>query len=393
MQSLVEQFSQFGQGLEPQVVSFLKTTNSPIAVACSGGPDSIATALIVKELAHAPITLLHFDHRLRGRSSTKDAEFVRSFAKEIGADFRLGVWEKPEKKNETAARNARMQFLHSWEYETIVFGHHADDAVESLLMRLARGASLQGLCAPHAINKVKNHLHLRPLICLRKKEILHALKKNKISFRRDQTNFGTDYLRNRIRNKLLPLWQKIETRDVSAGILASQQHLKKFLPEFESLKEKTFIQAKEYELTHQSYSVTLPLGCTVFFPFGGSISSKLIPAPTPNEIRKLTDPRTRVFIAHKGFSLKVNSRSASRYRPLGGPTRSVKNLLMESYGQYPAYLRAVWPIVCEGVFPVWLPGARISAHASVGVKDSHVIELNFSPPEVNLGGDDLTEDN
>lgn len=376
--------------LEPEVVAYLRGTSSPVAVACSGGPDSIAAALVAKAIIgdQSSLTLLHFNHHLRGRAADKDAEFVRKFAQEIGANFRQGDWNTPNKKNELAAREARMKFLHQWEHEAIVFGHHADDAVESFLMRLARGSGPEGLCAPHAINRVGHHTHLRPLLPLRKAEIIAALKACKIKYRCDASNSGGDYLRNRIRNKLLPLWQKIETRDVVGGILKSQGELKKAISPVHKGNISTIFPFGDrtgpttcppfHFCPPAKIFTTLPIGTTLFLPFGASLSAQRTSALPLAELKKNTDPRSRVWTRDCREIFIRPWHAGERYRPMGTGSRKIKEILNEVCGDIPPELRAHWPVVVdENGNILWLPGARITQNAIISGEMTQTIELRF----------------
>jgi len=348
--------------LEASVVARIQSASSPIAVACSGGPDSVVAALVTCALAKVPVTILHFDHRLRGSASRKDAEFVRKLAKEIGADFRLGAWDKPDKGNELLAREARMAFLHQWEHEYIVFGHHADDAVETFLMRLARGGGITGLCAPHPINSVGPHTHLRPLITLRKKEIVKALKACGIPYRQDHTNSGTDYLRNRIRNKLLPLWQRIETRNVAEGILRTQRGLREMAAEAESP-----VLAVEKEngsfLKEWSMEGSLPMEGSLFLPFGGCLKAKRSKTDVA-KIKSGSGP-FHVWIKDPGPLFVRKWSAGERYTPFCSPgSRKVKELLNENCGEVEPNIRAYWPVVVDAAGkPLWIPGLRVAQQA------------------------------
>ncbi len=393
--------------LEPNALAALEANPPlPVAIACSGGPDSVAAAIIVRELFPTrPLTLLHFNHRLRGRDSDKDAEFVRALAQKLNADFRLGIWENPDKKNEVAARDARMNFLRQWEHEIIIFGHHADDAAETFLMRLARGASLEGLCAPHAVNRVHGHTHLRPLLTLRKTQILDALKAARIPFRTDRTNAHCDYLRNRIRNKLLPLWQKLETRDIVAGILASQGQLRELRRVLGPLQTRSVCESPAEEAStdndvfFECSSAGLPAperaqaapphslipGTTLFLPSGASLSAKRVPAPAPEFLKSHSDPLRLVWVADAPLFVRGWAQG-ERYTPLGAPgSRKMKELLNENCAAFRPNVRANWPLICDADgHPLWLPGCRITANAAVAASATHAIELKFFPPALTV---------
>lgn len=399
MQTLVDRlFSR----LEPSAVAVLTQAQTPVAVACSGGPDSVAVALVAKSLCASPITLLHFNHRLRGAPADADEKFVENFARDIGVNFRSARWEHPDPQNETAARDARLGFLHSWEHETIVFGHHADDAAETFLMRLARGAGIEGLCAPYPVNRMRKHLHVRPLLNLRKNEILEALHSSNIIYRTDASNFEGDYLRNRMRNEIIPLWQKMETRDVVEGILQSQRQLRAAhiasgdsetsLQETPTAARNEVSAAQSAGAPPPSPPVQLSLDTTLHLPGGFSFTAQTIFAPKPADLKSNSDPLRRVFIDANSSPLFVRVwQPGDRYEPLNSPgSRKVKEILNENCSAWAPGVRAQWPMVTDARGnALWLPGARIAADAALPPNATHAIELNFSPPASKLTANDI----
>ena len=100
----------------------------------------------------------------------------------------------------------RMMQLHR--ANILLLGHHADDRMETILMRLVRGVGLEGLVAPRAVHKVAFYTKVRPLLTLPKNDIRQALAKFKVSVFEDATNNGDDCLRNRIRHRLLPAFDE-----------------------------------------------------------------------------------------------------------------------------------------------------------------------------------------
>lgn len=377
-QALLEQLGGAGV-LEPEAMEALALARGmPVAVACSGGPDSVAVALLALALHEGPITLLHFNHNLRGAQSDADEAFVRELAQSMGCDFRSARWQNPSKQNEVAARDARLEFLHRWEHSIILFGQHADDAAETLLMRLARGSSLTGLTAPHPVVGYGAHRHLRPLLKLRKAAIVSALQKLGIAYRLDQSNETADYLRNRIRNELLPLWQSFEpTRDVVEGILASRGQLR-------SLEDpQSFAAADELggDARANWKSVSLPVGTTVFLPGGMAVSARRVEAPSIEDLRKASDCTGRVWVSLTDSLELSRWEAGQRYTPLGAPgSRKIKSILNEAAGSSlsPAK-RASLPLVCFGDTPIWLPYARITSAAALSNKEKFAVELRFWP--------------
>jgi tRNA(Ile)-lysidine synthase len=105
-------------------------------------------------------------------------------------------------------------------------GHQRDDVAETLLMRLARGSGAGGLAAPRPVQAGSHgRIHLRPLLDLRKAEIVQALRAEGIPWREDSTNAGSGYFRNRIRNAVIPAWSKAAGRDALAGAARTRELL------------------------------------------------------------------------------------------------------------------------------------------------------------------------
>jgi len=88
--------------------------------------------------------------------------------------------------------------------EVLLTAHHADDAIETFFINLMRGTALKGLTGI----KVKNGHTLRPLMSFSSSEIEEYITKNKITFRQDKSNFDNKYLRNNLRNQLIPEFEK-----------------------------------------------------------------------------------------------------------------------------------------------------------------------------------------
>lgn len=104
--------------------------------------------------------------------------------------------------------------------------HQQDDIAESMLMRLARGSGIGGLAAPRPVQVMgEGRVHLRPLLTLKKAELVRALKKAGVKWREDASNAGSEHFRNRIRARVLPAWLKASGRDALAGAALSRELL------------------------------------------------------------------------------------------------------------------------------------------------------------------------
>lgn len=206
------------------------------ALGFSGGADSLALLLIL--WAEGPrrwgrgFTVLHFNHRLRGRAADADEKFCAGVCRALGVRLVAGRWRRPPRHaSEAEAREARLAFFHREmarrRIRLLWLAHQQDDIAESLLMRLARGSGTAGLAAPRPAQPMPGgRWHLRPLLGLAKAEIVAALRAAGAVWREDATNAGDDFLRNRIRRRVLPAWIRADAgRDVRAGAALARERL------------------------------------------------------------------------------------------------------------------------------------------------------------------------
>ena len=192
-----------------------------VLVAVSGGLDSMALLHLLYALSvkhRWKLTIAHFNHQLRGRSSNADEQLVRKMAAALKLPIvagRANVRKFAQKSGlsiEMAARKLRHDFFARAAMErkigVVALAHHADDQVELFFLRVLRGAGGEGLAgmkwrSPSPVNsKIKL---VRPLLGVTKDELRDFARQNNIHFREDKTNTQLNALRNRIRNELLPL--------------------------------------------------------------------------------------------------------------------------------------------------------------------------------------------
>ncbi len=182
-----------------------------IILAVSGGPDSVAMLDIFAHLKgkySLELLIAHVNYDLRGEDSAGDEELVRKLAEKYGMICKVYKVRKVKSSSENNLRDIRYAFFEKLRKENgfnlIAVAHNADDQAETYLMRIIRGAGLQGL----ASMQFKNGHIIRPLLGVSRKEILSYLKENKLEFHIDKTNLENDFLRNKIRNKLIPYLEK-----------------------------------------------------------------------------------------------------------------------------------------------------------------------------------------
>ena len=228
--------------------SIMMKNGDRILISISGGPDStFLTHLLYLMRPVLNLTLFGFclDHMTRNGESTKDALFVEKLCRELDIElFRQKIdaqkWCRENKLSfQEGARKLRMEKLleisKENNIERIATGHNADDNIETFLMHLVRGAGARGLSG---IKPVRGKF-IRPLIDIFRKDIIAYLDNKKISYCVDRTNIENIYLRNRVRNILIPFISKHFLESFKSNVLRSIKILKdedEFLREYSVVK-------------------------------------------------------------------------------------------------------------------------------------------------------------
>jgi tRNA(Ile)-lysidine synthase len=187
------------------------TTTKQIAVAVSGGGDSMALAILLSEWVKEQGIKLHaitVDHDLRPESLT-EAKTVAKILKPLGITHKILKWEgtKPKTKIQEAARDARYQLMSDYclqkKIPYLCVAHHGQDQMETILFRMAKGTGLDGMAGMRPVNILDNSLTLlRPLLPISHKDLLETLKSKKIDWIEDPSNVNDRYARVRIRNTI-----------------------------------------------------------------------------------------------------------------------------------------------------------------------------------------------
>ena len=173
--------------------------------AVSGGADSVAllwAMYLLREKLDIRLEAVHFNHHLRGEESDRDEAFVRALCDRYDIPLTVGQADvKPGKKGlEAAAREARYAFFSTLPGK-IATAHTADDNTETVLMHLIRGTGLKGL---GGITPVCGQL-IRPMLTVTRCQVEDFLQEYHLSFVQDSSNDTDDFLRNRIRHRVMPL--------------------------------------------------------------------------------------------------------------------------------------------------------------------------------------------
>jgi len=184
-----------------------------VVVACSGGSDSVSLFHVLSQLKEEwsfDIILAHFNHKLR-KEADEDQNFVAELASSYSVSFysesgNVKDYARRNKMNlEEAGRQLRYGFLKKIAREhspaRIAVGHTMTDQAETVLMRILRGTGPQGLGGMSP--KTKEGI-VRPLILVKREEVLKYMEQNDLKYRTDESNFDMDFLRNKIRHRLIP---------------------------------------------------------------------------------------------------------------------------------------------------------------------------------------------
>lgn len=199
-----------------------------IVVGVSGGPDSICLLHLLwrlKEAFQLSLYVVHLNHQLRGKEADEDADYVKDFSTQLGVQFFLyqkDVNQYSQEKGislEEAGREIRYHLFYEVMKKTratkISVAQNMNDQAETVLMRLFRGTGLEGLSA---MDYVKDHHIIRPLLDINRKEIEDYCQAYDLKPRIDQTNLEPIYTRNRIRLELIPYIEKYFNPNLKATL-------------------------------------------------------------------------------------------------------------------------------------------------------------------------------
>ena len=173
-----------------------------LAVALSGGSDSLALTIALHQLNYDVLAIL-VNHNLRPEAKDEIQQTIKTI-KECGIKYVVKEWNGNVNKNlENEARNARYKLLLETCRENnikfLCIGHHIDDQVETFLLNLARGSGLDGLCSMPLMKTIDEIHIIRPMLNLTKQDCANYLTSKNISWCEDASNKDTKYKRNKIR--------------------------------------------------------------------------------------------------------------------------------------------------------------------------------------------------
>ncbi len=194
-----------------------------IGIGVSGGGDSVFLLHFfenIKRIFDLDLVVLHFNHKIR-LDSDDDEFFVKNLAKKYEIKFFSECADvvKISKQNKTnleeQARILRYKFFNKYKQilnlDKVATAHTKNDLIETFLINLIRGSSLEGLVSL----KPFRDFYIRPMLCIEKTEIIDYLNENNLQYKTDTTNFDMNYTRNRIRIELIEILKTYNPNIVS----------------------------------------------------------------------------------------------------------------------------------------------------------------------------------
>ncbi len=205
--------------------------NDKVVIATSTGPDSMFLLHLLEQFQtklSLQIIIAHVNHNVR-KQSQEEEEFIKNYAKEKKLDFELlKITEYKAANFQHDARSQRYEFFYKvvekYQANYLMTAHHGDDLMETILMRLTRGSSLNGYIGIKKQTKKNKFQIIRPLLYMTKQEIIEYMDKNKLKYYIDTSNSSSKYTRNRYRQEILP-FLKQENNDVHLKYLAFSEEL------------------------------------------------------------------------------------------------------------------------------------------------------------------------
>lgn len=185
--------------------------SSPLLLAFSGGPDSTALLYILlslKKVIDFPLHVAHVDHGWRKESEGEQKELEKKINLLNLPFHKTKIYMKNTSNLEDEGRKERLSFFSKlckkFGFQAVLFGHHKDDLIETVLKRILEGANLQNLYGMKEVSKYEEMTLWRPLLSFSKERIHSFLSRENISYIDDITNRDTKFLRARMREDILP---------------------------------------------------------------------------------------------------------------------------------------------------------------------------------------------
>ena len=228
--------------------------NDGIVAGISGGADSVFLFLYLLQVQkeyNLRLCFVHVNHGIRGSEADRDERFVEELCEQNGVMYKVFYKDIPKMAQEMSMTEEEAGRVYRFEdvrkelgYNKIAVAHHQDDQAETVLFQLLRGSGFRGLGGMRA----KNTDVIRPLLAVKKQEIVETLEKKGQSYCMDSTNNEDEYARNQIRNHLIPyLRENLQKETVShiAKTASYMQDVTEFIDLQTDMVWESVIECKE----------------------------------------------------------------------------------------------------------------------------------------------------
>ncbi len=307
--------------------------NETVVIAVSGGPDSMTLLHLMnslKEKLNLSLVCAHVNHKVRSESD-EEAAMVEAYCKENDIIFKYMTIKYYNKKNfHQDAREKRYAFFEKCVKECqakhLLTAHHGDDLMETILMRIVRGADFKSYAGFSEKIVKENYTILRPLIHYTKKEIEAYALENKIPFRIDKSNESDKYTRNRFRKYVVPslkaedekvhekfykfskltlMYEEYISKAVMESFQAIYKRKKLNIEKFKKLDE--LIQIK---IINEIIKINYPKDLDLITDKHRRLIFKIIMSDKPNQTVSLPNHKYAVKAYNDFYILKEKSKSA-----------------------------------------------------------------------------------
>ncbi len=391
-----------------------------VVVGVSGGADSVALLHVLHRLGY-PLTVAHLNHSIRGAEADGDEAFVKTLCKKLGIECVTRKTDVPalakEKGNslEMAAREARHELFRIFGSARIALAHHADDQLETFFLRAARGTGPAGLGGMRFFQKLENVdavrtprlrsslTMIRPLLGVRRAEIIQWLREEKIEWREDATNTDETISRNIVRHQILPVLGKLNER-AAENILRTMEILRdeEDCPERAARRRKIRDWLIEqgvtptFDAVEQVVSFSEKTSGTQFLDLeglrivneygalraGSQIFPKIGTIRMEEGVGILRGPWCASVSLAKVAGREVTVRAArpgDRMEPYGMEgSKKLQDIFTDL--KIPKAQRENWPVVECGGEIIWLPGYRIARGWELSSDEEPAMHLYSAEP-------------
>lgn len=411
---------------------------SVVTVALSGGADSVTLLYALNRLKDRlgiTVKAAHLNHLIRGDEAFRDEEFVKNLCSSLDIPLiceEIDVPKLAKKQNlslETAAREIRYEFLNRvCEGGLIATAHTASDNLETLLLNLARGSAIGGLCGI----PIKRDNIIRPIISVTREEIEKYCCVNNLSFVTDSTNLSDDYTRNKLRHSIVPVLKELNPKiektvlktsrsvtEISNMIKSSAENYIKenfadnkldvsnlygLNPEIAKRVIIEFVKICDSGISLEAchiesiYKICLKCGKTGIpknkycqnkngYLFVGSNDENLKKTEFSVEITKISENVNNLLLNNSLDCDKIVGKLVLRTRQSGDSirlaNRGCTKKLTKLYNEFsvPIYLRDTLPVISDDLGVVWIHGIGVAERCAVSKKTNSAYVIGVKENE------------